>query len=108
MIILLVLLALLAFFVIGIWITVSLLGLIVTLLIAALVGWVANRIVPGKIPYGWLGAIVFGLLGSWVGGILLGDAGPEIGGIAVIPAIVGAVILAIVADLAFKTSQRAS
>lgn len=104
---LLFLLGLLLVFIVGIWITVSLLGLIVTLVIAAFVGWVANRIVPGKIPYGWLGAIVFGLLGSWVGGILLGDAGPEIGGIAVLPAIVGAVILAIVADIVFKTSQRA-
>ena len=96
MIILLILLLLFIVFVLGIWITVSLLGLIVTLMVAALVGWIADKIVPGSIPYGWLGAIVAGLLGSWIGGILLGDAGPDIGGIALIPAVVGATILAFV------------
>ena len=88
---------------IGIWVTFSLIGLIFTLLVAFFCGWVADKILPGSVPYGWIGAIAFGLLGSWVGGILLGDAGPEIGGIAVIPAIVGAVILALLADLVFKT-----
>jgi uncharacterized membrane protein YeaQ/YmgE (transglycosylase-associated protein family) len=89
--------------VVGIWVTASLIGLIFTLLVAFFCGWVAEKILPGSVPYGWIGAIVFGLLGSWIGGILLGDAGPDIGGIAVIPAIVGAVILAFVADLLFKT-----
>jgi len=103
----LVLLALMLFFIIGIWITFSLIGLIFTLLVAFGVGWVADKILPGRIPYGWVGAIVFGLLGAWVGGLLLGDAGPEIGGIAIVPAIVGAVILAFLADLVFKTRQTA-
>jgi uncharacterized membrane protein YeaQ/YmgE (transglycosylase-associated protein family) len=96
-------LALFVLFVIGIWLTVSLIGLIFTLLVAFVVGWVAEKVLPGSIPYGWIGAIVFGLLGSWVGGIILGDAGPDIGGIAVFPAIVGAVILALIGDLIFKT-----
>ena len=98
MIILLVLLLLFFTFVFAIWITVSLLGLLVTLLVAFFVGWLADKIVPGRIPYGWLGATVAGLLGSWIGGILLGDAGPEIGGIAIFPALVGAVILAFVIE----------
>jgi len=89
--------------VLGILITASLIGLVFTLLVAFFCGWVADKVLPGSVPYGWIGAIVFGLLGSWVGGILLGDAGPDIGGIAVIPAIVGAVVLALLADLVFKT-----
>lgn len=102
----LVVLALLFFlFVLGIWITFSLIGLLFTLLVAFCVGWIADKLLPGRIPYGWLGAIVFGLLGSWVGGLLLGDAGPDIGGIAIFPAIVGAVILAFLADLIFKTGR---
>lgn len=86
----------------GIWLTVSLAGLLVTLVVAALVGWLADRIVPGDLPYGWLGAIVAGLLGSWLGGMVLGDLRPEIGDIALIPAFVGAVILAFIADLVIK------
>jgi uncharacterized membrane protein YeaQ/YmgE (transglycosylase-associated protein family) len=103
--VIIILLALLIVFILGIWITVSLIGLLVTLLIAFLVGWAADKILPGRIPYGWVGAIVFGLLGSWIGGILLGDAGPSLGGIDVFPALVGAVLLAFVADLIFKTSK---
>jgi len=105
--IILVLVVLFVLFVIGIWVTFSLIGLIFTLLVAFAVGWLADKILPGRIPYGWIGAIVFGLLGSWVGSLLLGDAGPDIGGIAVFPAIVGAVILAFLADLVFKTRQTA-
>lgn len=102
-----VLLVLFFVFVFGIWLTVSLLGLIVTLVIAGLIGWAANKIVPGRIPYGWVGAVVAGLLGSWLGGVLLGDAGPDIGGIAIVPALVGAVILAVLVDVLGK-SQAAS
>jgi uncharacterized membrane protein YeaQ/YmgE (transglycosylase-associated protein family) len=85
--------------VLGIWITFSLLGLIVTLLVAALIGWLAVTIVPGRIHYGWLGSIVAGVLGSWLGSILLGHFGPSIGGIALIPALIGAVILVFIVDL---------
>nr|WP_041425127.1 GlsB/YeaQ/YmgE family stress response membrane protein [Thermobaculum terrenum] len=69
-------------------------GLIFTLIVAGIVGWIADMIVPGELPYGWLGAIAAGLLGSLIGGLLLGNLGPEIGGISVIPALVGAIILA--------------
>lgn len=102
---LLILLVLLMLFIIGIWLTVSLLGLLVTLVIAGLVGWLANKIVPGELPYGWLGAIVAGLVGSWIGGGLLGDVGPEIGGIGLLPALVGAVILAFIIEIV--TNSRA-
>jgi len=94
-------------FVLAIWITVSLLGLIVTLLIAGLVGWLAYQVVPGRLPFGWVGAIVAGLLGSWLGGALLGDLGPDIGGIALLPAFVGAIVLAVIADLVFNSRRRA-
>jgi len=85
--------------VLAIWVTFSLLGLIVTLLVAALIGWLAGMIVPGRVHYGWLGSIVAGLLGSWLGTLLLGNFGPSIGGIALIPALIGAVILVFIVDL---------
>jgi len=85
--------------VLGIWLTFSLLGLLVTLVVAALIGWLAAKVVPGRVHYGWLGAIVAGILGSWLGSILLGSFGPSIGGIALIPAFVGAVILVFVLEL---------
>jgi uncharacterized membrane protein YeaQ/YmgE (transglycosylase-associated protein family) len=90
-------------FLLLIWLTASLLGLIVTLLIAGGVGWLAYQVVPGRLPYGWIGAVVAGLVGSWIGGILLGDAGPSIGGIDLVPAFIGAIVLAVIADLVFKS-----
>ena len=92
----------------AIWITVSLVGLLITLVVAGLVGWLADRVVPGELPYGWLGAIAAGLLGSWLGGWLFDGFGPDIGGIALIPAFVGAVILAFVADIFMRTRQKPS
>jgi uncharacterized membrane protein YeaQ/YmgE (transglycosylase-associated protein family) len=89
-------------FVVASWLTFSLMGFALTLLVAGFVGWLADRIVPGSIPYGWLGAIVAGLAGAWIGGWFLGNIGPHLFGIALIPALVGAVILAIIVNLIGK------
>lgn len=100
-----VLIALLLLLAIGIWLTSHLVGLIVMLFIAGIIGWVADQIVPGRLPYGWLGAIVAGLVGSWVGGLILGGLGPALAGIAIVPALVGAIILAFVASAVTKATN---
>lgn len=73
------------------------LGFLVMLLIAAIVGFVGDALVPGSIPGGWVGAIIAGLVGSAVGGYLCGlfrlPLGPEVGAFAIIPSIVGAAIV---------------
>ena len=101
----LILLLLLLVFILGIWVTVSLLGLIVTLVIAGLVGGLASRFIPVKLPYGFLGAIVAGLLGSWLGGWLLGDVGPAIGDVAIGPAFVGSLLVALIATVVLKNRR---
>jgi uncharacterized membrane protein YeaQ/YmgE (transglycosylase-associated protein family) len=101
----LILLVVLIALILSIWLTVSFIGVIVTLLIAALVGWLAWKFVPIKLPYGFLGAVVAGLAGSWLGGWLLGDVGPDIGGIAIFPALVGSMILAVISTVITR-SQR--
>ncbi|TAK33545.1 MAG: GlsB/YeaQ/YmgE family stress response membrane protein [Chloroflexota bacterium] len=63
------------------------------LVMAGIIGWLADQIVPGRMPFGVLGAVVAGLLGSWLGWILIGNFGPPIFGIRVIPAFLGALIL---------------
>ncbi len=74
----------------------SVIGVILTLIVAGLVGLVAEAIVPGRIPYGFLGAILAGLIGSWLGVALIGSIGPNIFHIPVISALVGAIIVAFV------------
>ena len=92
--------------VLGLWLvwtlTSSLLGVILTLIIAGIVGWLADLIVPGRLPFGWLGAIVAGLIGSWLGVMLFGSIGPVLAGIPVISALIGAVIFAFIVSLILK------
>ena len=93
----------------GMWITVGLVGLLVTLLVAGVIGWAADALIPaGRLPYGWVGAILTGIVGAWVGNLLfvamrLG-LGPQFAGIHLIPAFVGAVLVALAAQL--FTSRR--
>jgi uncharacterized membrane protein YeaQ/YmgE (transglycosylase-associated protein family) len=100
------LLILAALFIVGIWLTFSVVGLLVTLVVAAVVGWLADKIVPGKLPYGWLGAIVAGLGGSWLGSAVMGSFGPVIARIPIIPAILGAIVLAFAAEFIGKSLAR--
>jgi uncharacterized membrane protein YeaQ/YmgE (transglycosylase-associated protein family) len=86
----------------GLWLLANLIGVIITLFIAGMIGWLADQAVPGSIPYGWLGAIVAGLLGTFLGELILGGLGPDVAGISLIPAFVGAVILAFGADFFLK------
>jgi uncharacterized membrane protein YeaQ/YmgE (transglycosylase-associated protein family) len=77
-----------------VWLTFGLFGLVLHLFMAGLVGALADAVVPGRLPWGWLGAILAGLVGSWLGTHLVGHVGPSVFSIPLIPAFVGAVILA--------------
>lgn len=73
------------------------LGFLVMLLVAAIIGFIGDALVPGKMPGGWVGAIIAGLIGSALGGYLFGlvnlPSGPEIAGLAIIPSIIGAALV---------------
>ena len=93
--------ALLALIVISfvIALTYGLIGLGLHLLMAGLIGALADSVVPGTLPWGWVGAILAGLIGSWLGVLILGNLGPSLFGIPIIPGFVGAVILAFALSL---------
>jgi uncharacterized membrane protein YeaQ/YmgE (transglycosylase-associated protein family) len=76
------------------WITAHVVGLALYLLMAGAVGALADAVVPGRLPYGWLGAVLAGIVGSWLGVLLIPRFGPHIFGFPVVPGFVGAVILA--------------
>jgi uncharacterized membrane protein YeaQ/YmgE (transglycosylase-associated protein family) len=87
----------------GMWVTVGLFALLVTLLVAGFIGWLADLVVPGQLPYGWLGAVLTGIIGGWLGNLLFVSMhlglGPQLAGIHLIPAFVGAVLVAVAAEL---------
>jgi uncharacterized membrane protein YeaQ/YmgE (transglycosylase-associated protein family) len=94
----------------GAVLTIGLIGLLLTLLVAGLVGWAADMVIPGgSLPGGWLGAVLTGLIGGFIGAWLFGalrihDPGFTLFGVDLIPAFVGAVIVALAAQL--LTSRR--
>jgi uncharacterized membrane protein YeaQ/YmgE (transglycosylase-associated protein family) len=64
-----------AFLVLLLLIGFNLLGVLLMLVVAGLVGVLADAIVPGRLPWGFLGAILAGLVGSWLGVALFGEIG---------------------------------
>src|ERR1700682_1280989 len=88
----------------GLFLAVGLIGLLLTFLIAGLVGWAADLVVPGRLPGGWFGAVLSGLIGGFIGTLLfhalgIREPGFELFGIHLIPAFVGAVLIAVAAQM---------
>lgn len=75
-------------------------GLIVMLIMLSVLGWVIDLVVPGKMPYGWLGGIAAAIVGGLIGGFLFGNFGPAatFSGftLSFIPALLGGIIFAFI------------
>jgi len=76
------------------------------LIVGAVIGAIGQMIVGRDMPLGWVGNIIAGLVGSWVGSSLFSDWGPVIGGMAIIPAILGAIIVVFVVSLIMGSSKK--
>jgi uncharacterized membrane protein YeaQ/YmgE (transglycosylase-associated protein family) len=88
----------------GTFAAVGLISLLATLVVAALVGWAADLVVPGQLPGGWFGAMLAGVTGGFVGSLLfkalgLHDPGFALFGVDLLPAFVGALIVAVAVEL---------
>lgn len=71
-------------------------GLLWTLIVGAIIGAVAGAITSRGAAMGWISNIIAGLIGLWLGESLLGSWGPSLAGMALIPSIIGAVILVVI------------
>lgn len=71
-------------------------SLLWSLIMGGLIGLIAGVITKKGDSMGWLANILAGIIGSWVGQSLFGTWGPSLAGIALIPSILGAVIVIIV------------
>ena len=74
-----------------------------SLIVGALIGLIAGAITHKGSSMGWIANILAGLVGSFVGQALLGTWGPSLAGMALIPSIIGAVI--VVAVVSFFLSR---
>lgn len=76
-------------------------GFIWSLLVGALIGVIAGAITNKGGSMGWIANIAAGLIGSAIGQALLGSWGPSLAGMALVPSIIGAVILVAVVSFFF-------
>jgi uncharacterized membrane protein YeaQ/YmgE (transglycosylase-associated protein family) len=70
--------------------------LLILLIVGAVVGLIAERLVNRSLPYGWMGAIVAGLLGAWLmTDVLHIIIAPQVSvvGIPIVSGILGAMIV---------------
>lgn len=74
-----------------------------SIIVGAIIGAIAGAITSKGKSMGWIANILAGLVGSAVGQALLGHWGPSLAGMALIPSIVGAVI--VVAVVSFFMSR---
>ncbi|WP_066370683.1 GlsB/YeaQ/YmgE family stress response membrane protein [Neobacillus fumarioli] len=81
-------------------------GLIWTLIMGGVIGWLAELLLGRDIPGGIIGNIIAGFIGAWLGSFLLGSWGPVIGGFFIIPALIGSIILVLILSLILRGTRR--
>ncbi|SDW07024.1 Uncharacterized membrane protein YeaQ/YmgE, transglycosylase-associated protein family [Marinococcus luteus] len=82
------------------------LSFIWSLIIGGLIGWAAGTLTGRDVPFGIIGNIIAGFIGASLGTALLGSWGPAIGGFAIIPALIGAVILVLIVSFIARSIRR--
>ena len=75
-----------------------------SLIVGAIIGAIAGAITKKGDSMGWVANIIAGLVGSMIGQSILGHWGPSLAGMALIPSIIGAVIL--VAVVSFFVGRK--
>jgi uncharacterized membrane protein YeaQ/YmgE (transglycosylase-associated protein family) len=85
----------------GVWATLGLVGLAKILLIALAVGFLVDRLVPGRLPSGFFAAASSAMVGAWLGAGLL-HRSPLDEGVKIVPAVLGALVLALVVQIPGK------
>ena len=84
-------------------------SIIAWIVVGAIAGWIASRVVPGDENYGILGGLIAGIVGAVVGGFLFGaltntDWTTGINIPTIIAAIVGAIIVVYAWNMISKRS----
>lgn len=84
----------------------GILSFILFLFVAAACAWIADYLVPGTIPGGFLVAVIFGIIGAWIGVSLMGPVGPSLAGVSLLPTILGSAILVFLASFVGRQFAR--
>jgi uncharacterized membrane protein YeaQ/YmgE (transglycosylase-associated protein family) len=77
----------------------GILSFILFLFVAAACAYLAERLVPGSIPGGFLTSAIVGIIGAWIGGSMVGSIGPSLAGVSLLPCILGSALLVFLLSL---------
>lgn len=84
----------------------DILGFLLFLVVAAVCAFLAERLVPGSIPGGFITAAIVGVIGAWIGGSLVGQIGPSLAGVSLIPCILGSALFVFLLSLISRGFPR--
>ena len=82
------------------------LGWLWSLIVGGVIGALAGAITSRDVPMGIIGNIIAGLVGAWIGQTLLGTWGPSLAGMALVPSILGAIILVLIVSAIFGMRKK--
>ncbi|MBO2708158.1 GlsB/YeaQ/YmgE family stress response membrane protein [Lactiplantibacillus plantarum] len=82
------------------------LGWLWSLIVGGVIGALAGAITSHDVPMGIIGNIIAGLVGAWIGQALLGTWGPSLAGMALVPSILGAIILVLIVSAIFGMRKK--
>ena len=77
------------------------------LIVGGVIGLIAGALTGHGRSMNWIANILAGLIGSSLGQALLGEWGPQVAGMAIVPSILGAVILVIIVAFVVSTFHTA-
>lgn len=77
-----------------------------SLVIGGIIGWIAGMIAGKNIPGGVLGNIIAGFVGAWLGALIFGNWGPVVANFAIIPAIIGAILLVFIVSFIMRAFRK--
>ena len=82
------------------------LGWLWSVSVGGVIGALAGTITSRDVPMGIIGNIIAGLVGAWIGQALLGTWGPSLAGMALVPSILGAIILVLIVSAIFGMRKK--
>ena len=77
----------------------GIIGLLIYGLVASACASIGTLIVSSEVPGGITTSLLVGILGAWLGVVLIGYTGPVLGGVAVLPAILGSMVLIVAMNM---------
>lgn len=77
-----------------------------SIIVGAIIGVIAGAITNKGKSMGWIANILAGLIGSSIGQALFGTWGPSLAGMAIVPSIIGAVILVLVVSFVIRSVNK--